>query len=65
MTRVMSGGEKIPLSFISPCGMGVSPSEALDMTESPHLSIGYLLRIECGNLEFQVDWLRLKVEDSS
>ena len=36
----------------------VPPSGALDMSESPHLTIGYLLRIGCGDLESQVGWLR-------
>ena len=55
---VMDGGEEIPLNAIRPCGMGVPPSEALDMSGSPHLIIGCLLRIGCGNLESQVGWLR-------
>ena len=32
------------------CEMGVPPSEALDMIESPHLTIGYLLRDKYGGL---------------
>ena len=55
---VIGGGEEIPLSAVRPCGMGVPPSEALDMSGSPHLIFGYLLRIGCGDLESQVDWLR-------
>ena len=55
---VTDGGEKTPLSAVRPCGMGVPPSEALDMSGSPHLTIGYLLRIGCGDLESQVGWLR-------
>ena len=62
MTRegqgVTGGSEETLLSAVRPCGMRVPPSEALDMSESPHLTIGYLLRIECGDLESQVDWLR-------
>ena len=55
---VTGGGEETPLSAVRPCGMGVPPSGALDMSESPHLTIGYLLRIGCGDLESQVGWLR-------
>ena len=55
---ITGGGEKTPLSAVRSCGMGVPPSEALDMSGSPHLSISYLLRIGCGDLEFQVGWLR-------
>ena len=55
---VTGGGEETPLSAVRPCGMGVPPSEALDMSGSPHLAIGYLLRIGCGELESQVGWLR-------
>ena len=47
---VTGGGEETPLSAVRPCGMGVLPSGALDMSESPHLTIGYLLRIGCGGL---------------
>ena len=54
---VMGGGEKTPSSAVRPYGMEVPPSEALDMTGSPHLTIEYLLRIECGDLESQVGWL--------
>ena len=56
--RITSGSEEILLNAVRPCGMGVPPSEALDMSGSPHLTIGYLLRIGCGDLEFQVGWLR-------
>ena len=52
------GGEETPLSVIRPCGMGVPSSEALDMSGSSHLTIGYLLRIRCGDLESQVGWVR-------
>ena len=45
---VTGGGEKTPLSAVRPYGMEVPPSEALDMSGSPHLTIGYLLRIGCG-----------------
>ena len=55
---VTGGREETPLSAVRSCGMGVPPSEALDMSGSPHLIIGYLLRIGCGNLESQVGWLR-------
>ena len=56
--EVMGGGEETPLSAIRSCGMEVPPSEALDMNGSPHLIIGYLLRIGCRDLESQVGWLR-------
>ena len=55
---VTNGGEETPLSAIRLCGMGLPSSEALDMSGSPHLTIGYLLRIRCGDLESQVGWLR-------
>ena len=55
---VIGGGEETPLSAVRPCGMGVPPSEALDMSGSPYLTIGYLLRIGCGDLESQAGWLR-------
>ena len=55
---VTGGGEETSLSAVRLCGMGVPPSEALDMSGSPHLTIGYLLRIGCGDLESQVGWLR-------
>ena len=48
---INGGGEETPLSAFRPCGMGVPSSEALDMSGSPHLTIGYLLRIGCGDLE--------------
>ena len=54
----MGGGEETPLSVVRPCGMGVPPSEALGMSGSPHLTIYYLLRIGCGDLESQVGWIR-------
>ena len=56
--RVTGGGEETPLSAVRPCGMGIPPSEALDISGSPHLTIGYLLKIGCGDLESQVGWLR-------
>ena len=51
---ITGSGEETPLSAVRPCGMEVPPSEALDMSGSPHLTIGYLLRIEYGDLESQV-----------
>ena len=48
---VIVSSEETPLSAVRPCGMGVPPSEALDMSGSPHLTIGYLLRIGYGDLE--------------
>ena len=55
---VTSGGEETPLSVVRPCGMEVPPSKALDMSGSPYLTIGYLLRIGYGDLESQVGWLK-------
>ena len=55
---VTGGGEETPLSAVRPCRIGVPPSEALDMSGSAHLTISYLLRIGCGDLESQVGWLR-------
>ena len=55
---IRGGGEETPLSAVRPCEMGVLPSEALHTSGSPHLTIGYLLRNECENLESQVGWLR-------
>ena len=55
---VTGGSKETPLSAVRPCGMEVPPSEALDMSESPHLTIGYLLRIGCEDLESQMGWLR-------
>ena len=55
---VTGGGEETPLSAVRACEMGVPPNEALDMSGSPHLTIGYLLRIGYGDLESQVGWLR-------
>ena len=56
--RVTGGCEATPLSVVRPCGMEVLPSEALDTSGSLHLTIGYLLRIGCGDLESQVGQLR-------
>ena len=55
---VTSGGEETLLSAVRPCRMGVPPSEALDMSGSPHLTIGYLLKIGYRDLESQVGRLR-------
>ena len=55
---ITDGGEETPLSAVRPYGKRVPPSEALDMSGSPHLTIGYLLRIGCGDVESQVGWLR-------
>ena len=55
---ITGGGEETPLSAVRLCGMGIPPSEALDMSGSLHLTIGYLLRIGYGDLESQVGWLR-------
>ena len=58
---VMDSGEEILLNAVKQCEIGVPPSEALDTSESPYLTIGYLLKIECRDLEFQVDWLKYEV----
>ena len=39
----MGGGEETPPSAVRPRGKGVPPSRALDISGSPHLTIGYLL----------------------
>ena len=49
--EVMHGGDRTPLSAFRPCGRDITPSKALDMYGSPHLTIPYLLRGEKGNLE--------------
>ncbi len=41
---VIGGGEETPLIAVRPRGKGVPPSWALDISGSPHLTIGYLLR---------------------
>ena len=48
---MMNGSRKTLLSIIRPYEMDVQPNRALDMTRSPHQSIGYLLRIEHGGFE--------------
>ena len=55
---ITGGDEETPLSVVRPCGMEVPPSEALDISGSPHLTIGYLLKIGCRDLESQVGSLR-------
>ena len=55
---ITGGGKEIPLSTVRPCRMGIPLSEALDISGSPHVTIDYLLRIKCGDLESQVGWLR-------
>ena len=49
--EVMHGGGRTPLSTVRPCGMGVTPSKALDMYGSPHLTISYLLKDGQGDLK--------------
>ena len=49
--EIRHGGVETPLSAVRPCGMGVTPKEALDMYGSPHLTILYLLRDEQGDFE--------------
>ena len=55
---ITGGGEKTPLSTVRLYEMEIPPSEALDMSGSLHLTIGYLLRIGYGDLESQIGWLR-------
>ena len=45
---VTDSSEETPVSAVRLCGMEVPPSEALDMSGSPHLTIGYLLKIGYG-----------------
>ena len=51
IVEIMYGGSGTPLSAVRPCGMDVIPKKALDMHESPHLTIPYLLRDEQRDLE--------------
>ena len=55
---VTSGGEETPLCAVRPCGMGIPPNEALDTSVHLHLTIDYLLKGECKDLESQVSGLR-------
>ena len=48
---IMHGGSETPLSAVRPCGMDVTPTKALDMYGTPHLTISFLLSGEQGNLE--------------
>ena len=41
--KVMGDGGKTLLNVIRPCGMGVSLSEALGISRSLHLTVGYLM----------------------
>ena len=50
---VTGGGAKTPLRAITLCRMGVLPNGALNMSESLHLTINYLLRDEQKDLEFK------------
>ena len=54
---IVVGGEEIPLSMVRLCGMEVPPNKLLNMNESLHLTIAYLLRGECEGLEVIVLWL--------
>ena len=50
--EVMHGGGGTPLCAVRACGMDViTPSKALDMYESLHLTIPYLLRGEQRDLD--------------
>ena len=48
--RVKHGSGESSLSAVRPCGMGVTPSMALDISGSPHLTIPHLLRGEVKEL---------------
>ena len=48
--RVKHGGGETSLSAVRPCRMGVTPSMALDISGSPHLTNPYLLRGEAKDL---------------
>ena len=56
--EVTVGGEETSLSVVRPCEMGVPPSKALNTSGSPHLTIGYLSRVGCGDLNSQIGWLK-------
>ena len=49
--RIIHGSGGTPLSAVRPYGMGITPRKALNMSESLHLIIPYLLRDEQGDLE--------------
>ena len=49
--KVTSGSEETLLSVSRWCWMEVPPNEALDMSESLHLTIHYLLRDKQKDLE--------------
>ena len=49
---VRSGDKKIPLNVVRPYRIRVLSYKALDMSGSPHLTIGYLPRINMANLKF-------------
>ena len=52
-TRIMHDGGRTRLSAIRLCMMDVTPCMALDVCESLHLSIAYLLRGEYRRLGFK------------
>ena len=54
---ITSGGEDTLLYAVRLCRMEIPPSEALDMSESVHLIISYLLRDKHGGLGLIVLWL--------
>ena len=49
---VTRGGKETSVIAVRPCGMEISPSGALDIKGSLHLTIGYLLKGEWEDLEF-------------
>ena len=55
---IICSGEETPLSTVRLCEMRIPPNGALDTSGSLHLIIGYKLKIECGDLESQVGWLK-------
>ena len=55
VTGVMGGGVETLLSAVRPSGTGVPPSEALDMNESSHLTMGYLSNRSVGTWGPELD----------
>ena len=54
----MHSSRSIVLSAVRICGMDITHDMALNMCESPHLTIPYLLRDEQGDLESKsLSWI--------
>ena len=49
--EIMIGGRETLVSIVKLCKMNISPRIALDMSRSPHPTIGYLLKDKHGHLE--------------